>query len=138
MTAYLDPIILSFYISFVGILGMLGSKVFELRSGQKTLVTKIANKTDNTVRRYYYSLKKVISYINKKSAIALIQWIAYHILSWARGMYIWIHRKAHAHPPSKMVIDMVRGRGEIRKNGGVSFFLKSISKRDEGDEEVKK
>ncbi len=136
MSVYLDPAILSFYISFIGILGMLGFKVIEIRSGKKTLISGLAGKTDHKVRGLYYSFRKSLSYLNKKSAIALVQWIAYHILSWARRVYIWGHRKAHAHPPSKMVIDMVRGRGEVKKNGGVSFFLKSISEKEE--EEVKK
>jgi hypothetical protein len=134
MPIYLDPAILSFYISLAGILGMLGLKVAEIRSNKKTLISKIAEKTDDTVWKYYINTKKILSYINRKSAIALIQWIAYYILSWARRAYIWAHRKAHAHPPSKKVIDMVRGRGEIKKNGGVSFFLKSISSEDVGEE----
>jgi hypothetical protein len=113
---------------------MLGLKVAEIRSNKKTLISKIAEKTDDTVWKYYINTKKILSYINRKSAIALIQWIAYYILSWARRAYIWAHRKAHAHPPSKKVIDMVRGRGEIKKNGGVSFFLKSISSEDVGEE----
>ena len=132
-----DPITLSFYISFVGILGMFGFKVIEIKSGKKTWISKIGEKTDHIFGNSYAFIKKCIHQINKKNAIALIQWIAYYILSWARRAYIWAHRKAHAHPPSKMVIDMVRGRGEIKRNGGVSFFLKSISS-DDIVEEAKK
>lgn len=131
MSVYLDPILLSFYISLAGIFGMLGLKISEIRSGKKTWISRVAEKTDVFVWKSYLAIKKALSYINKKSAVALMQWIAYHILSWLRNAYIWAHRKAHAHPPSKRVIDMVRGRGEIRKNGGVSFFLKSISSEDE-------
>ena len=111
MSIYLDPIILSFYISLAGILGMLSFKIAEIRSGKKTWISKIAEKTDTIVLKSYIAIKKILSYINKKSAIALIQWIAYHILSWMREAYIWAHRKARSHPPSNRVIDMVRGRG---------------------------
>ena len=137
MSVFLDPITLSFYISFLGILGMFGFKVSEIRSGKKTPLSKLADKTDSNLRKYYYSVKKALSYINKKSAVALVQWIAFHILSRARSTYIWAHRKARAHPPSRKVIDMVRGRVEIKKNGGVSFFLKNIS-ADDTEDEVKK
>ena len=133
MSVYLDPITLSFYISFLGILGMFGFKVAEIRSGKKTLISKFADKTDRAVGDSYQFFKRGLSHINKTNAIALIQWIAYHILSWMREAYIWAHRKARAHPPSRMVIDMVRGRGEVKRNGGVSFFLKSISSKDMED-----
>ena len=130
MSTFLDPITLSFYISFVGILGMFGFKVAEIKSGKKTWISKIGEKTDHIIGNSYSFIKKCIHQINKKNAIALIQWIAYYILSWTRRLYIWIRSKAHAHPPSKMVIDMVRGKGEVKKNGGVSFFLKSISSKE--------
>lgn len=137
MSAFLNPTTLLFYISLVGILGMFGFKASELHSGNKSLISRITVRTDKNFRAAYHFLKKMLSYVNKKSAIALLQWIAYHILSWAREVYIWAHRKAHSHPPSRRVIDMVRGKGEVKKNAGVSFFLKSISTEDEGVE-VKK
>jgi hypothetical protein len=130
---YLDPATLSFYISFLGILGMFVFKIAEIRSGKKTLISMLANKTDHMVGDSYQFLRRGFLHINKTNAIALIQWIAYHILSWMREVYIWTHRKARAHPPSKRVIDMVRGRGEVKRNGGVSFFLKSISSKEMDD-----
>lgn len=134
MSSLINPINLSFYISFAGILGMLGFKALEIRSGKKSWISRIINSVNHIVHDYAVNIKKFISYINRKSAIALIQWIAYHILSWVRSVYIWLHRKAHAHPPSKKVIDMVRGKGEVKNNGGASFYLKSISEEDEGVE----
>lgn len=90
-------------------------------------MTRIADSTNHIFHNIFDAVKKVSAYLSKKGAIALIQWIAYHVLSWARATYIWAYKKAHAHGPSKKVIDMVRGRGEISKNGGASFYLKSIS-----------
>lgn len=110
---------------------MISLKSFEIKSGKKYLIFKIAEKADDFVKGIYSNVIKLISYINKKSAIALIQWIAYYILSWARSIYIWAHKKAHAHPPSRRVIDMVRGRGEINKNGNTSFYLRRIAQDDE-------
>ena len=131
MSTFLDPIVLSFYISFVGIIGMLGLKSLEIKSGRKSWISKLSENTNHIVYAGYDSVKRVLSHLNRKSAIALIQWIAYHILSWARELYIWARKKAHAHPPSKKVIDMVRGKGEVKKNGGTSFYLRSISEEDE-------
>ena len=123
--------IISFYIAFLGIIGMIGMKRSEIRSGKKSWFSRLTDITNDGVYSTYLWIKKMISYINKRSAIALIQWIAYHILSWVRKAYIWIHKKAHAYPHSKKVIDMVRGKGEINKNGGASVYLKRISEEDE-------
>lgn len=132
----INPFVISFYISFAGILGMIGFKLLEIRSGKRSWISKITDSTNHIVHDSYDRIREILSYINKKSAVALIQWIAYHILSWARNIYLWIREKAHAHPPSKKVIDMVRGKGEIKKNGGSSFYLKQISEKEDG--EVKK
>ena len=137
MSVYFDTFTLSFYISFAGILGMMGFKALELRSGRKSWISRLADITNHIVHDYFDRIKKFISYFNRKSALALIQWIAYHVLSWARELYIWAYKKAHAHAPSKKVIDMVRGRGEVNTNGGASFYLKKISEEDE-EVEVKK
>lgn len=123
--------IISFYISFIGIIGIIWIKTIENRSGRKIWILKLLNRANDNVYNSYLWIKKILSYINRRSAIALIQWIAYHILSRIRRLYIWIHKKAHAYPHSKKVIDMVRGKGEINKNGGASVYLKRISEEDE-------
>lgn len=138
MSIFLDTSIISFYISLLGILGMIGFKMSEKRTGKKSWISKIADKTNDRVHGYFNALRKFLSYINRRSALALVQYIAYHILSWARNLYIWAYKKAHAHAPSKKVIDMVRGRGEIKRNGGSSFYLKSISENDIVEGVVKK
>lgn len=122
---------ISFYISFAGIVAMISYKAAELNSGRKMFLSRWADKTNHIVHNVYAKVKLYISYINKKSGVALLQWIAYHILSWAREAYILLHRRAHAHPPSKKVIDMVRGRGEVKKNTGASVYLKRIGEFNE-------
>ena len=102
----------------------------EIRSGRKSWISRIADRTNHRVHDVFDWIKKSISYINRKSAIVLIEWIAYHILSGVRKVYIWAYNKVHAHPPSKRVIDMVRGKGEVNRNGGSSIFLKKISEDD--------
>jgi hypothetical protein len=116
---------------------MIGFKALELRSGRKSWISRISDKTNHIFHDYIDNIKRYISYINRRSALALVEWIAYHILTWARNFYIWTYKRAHAYPPSKKVIDMVRGKGEVNRNGGSSFYLKSISGNGI-DEEVKK
>ncbi len=136
MSSLIDTSVISFYVSILGIIGMITFKASEIRSGKKSWIFRIADSKNHIIHNLFDTIKKQASYVNRKNAIALIQWIAYHILSWARETYIWAYKKAHAHPPSKKVIDMVRGKGEVRKKGGVSFYLKRIS--DKNVDEVKK
>ena len=124
-----------FILSFLGIIAMTWLKAHELRTNKKFWIALLAEKTDHRVQAVYQKGRTYASYFNRRSAVALLQWIAYHILSWARSFYIAIHRKAHAHPPSKKVIDMVRGKGQVEKAGGASFYLKRIV--EEGGEVVK-
>ncbi len=123
----MNPAIISFSVSLVGIIAMIALKERRLRMDTRSKFSFVSNKVDGKIRLTYSHARTFISYFNRKSAIALVQWIAYHILSWARALYIWAHKKAHAHPPSKKVIDMVRGKGEVDKIGGASFYLKKIS-----------
>lgn len=116
-----------FFASFVGIIAMIWLKSFELKTDKKVGFSLFAHKTDHKVHAVAGSVRTFFSYFNRKSAVALLQWIAYHVLSWARSFYIHLHKKAHAHPPSKKVIDMVRGRVNIDTEGGASFYLKKIS-----------
>lgn len=138
MSVYFDTSIISFYVSSFGILGMILFKIREIRSGRQSWISKITGKVNHRVHAYYDSILNFFSHINRKSALVFVQWIAYHILSWARNTYIWAYKKAHAHAPSKRVIDMVRGRAEINRNGGSSFYLKSISGHDFETTEIKK
>lgn len=138
MSSFINTPFITFYISILGIIGMISFKAMEIRSGKKTWAFKVLDKNNHIIHNFFIKIKNYISYINRKSAIALVQWIAYHILLGARTTYIWAYKKAHAHAPSKKVIDMVRGRGEVKKAGGASFFLKRISESDESTEEVKK
>jgi len=112
---------ISFFLALLGILGMVSF-------GQS--LSKFTGKTDRLIETVYSKIRLFISHINRHTAIALVQWIAYHVLSWIRSLYIRVHRKAHAHPHSKKVIDMVRGKGEVEKNGGASFYLKSIGEEN--------
>jgi hypothetical protein len=123
----IDASTIIFAIALLGIVGMILLKIGEVRGGKKSLLSRMGDSTDQHVHSAYDRVRYAFRYINKKSAIALVQWIAFHFLSVVHEVYKWMYDKAHRHPHSKRVIDMVRGRGEVNNNGGSSFYLKQIS-----------
>ncbi len=127
--------IIIFYVSLAGIITMLLMKRAEVKSGNKSLFSRMGTSTDQAVRLSYQMVRFVISHINVHNGIVALQWIAFHILSVARATYLYLRELAHAHPHSKKVIDMVTGKGDINQNGGASFYLKRIS--TEGKSAVK-
>lgn len=106
---------------------MITLKARRLKLDVRSQFSFVSEKVDHKIRDIFHDIRVFISYFNRKSAVALVQWIAYHVLSWARKVYMWGYDKAHAHPHSKKVIDMVRGRGDIENIGGASFYLKRIT-----------
>jgi hypothetical protein len=116
-----------FFISLIGIVTMLYLKARRLKLEVRSNFSFVSEKVDHKIRSVFARVRTFISYFNRKSAVALVQWIAYHVLSWGQKAYMWLYDKAHAHPHSKKVIDMVKGRGEVDETGGASFYLKRIN-----------
>ena len=120
-------IISIFYLSLILIIAMLWMKRLELVSGRKYFLSALADKNDHIFEKLHSDVRTAISYFNKHTFIAFIQWVAAGILSWLRNLYIKLFHLARKYPHSKKVIDMVQGRGEATGIGGASFFLKKIS-----------
>jgi hypothetical protein len=116
-----------FFISLLGIIGMIVLKSGELKGGKKSIISRMGSGVDHIVQGTYNKIRFVISQINANNVVHFIQWIAYHVLSVLHKVYMYIHDKAHRHPHSKKVIDMVKGKVEVKNNGGSSFFLKKIA-----------
>jgi hypothetical protein len=121
------PLITVFYLSFVVMIFMLYMKRLNLVAGKKYFLSTLADKNDHIFEKLHNDIRTVVSYFNKHTFIAFIQWVAAGILSWLRNLYIKLFHIARKYPHSKKVIDMVQGKGEVNGNGGVSFFLKKIS-----------
>jgi hypothetical protein len=119
--------IVIFYLSFAFIIFMLLMKRLDLVAGKKYFLTTLADKNDHIFEKLHDDIRTAVSYFNKHTFIAFIQWVAASILSWLRNLYIKLFHIARKYPHSKKVIDMVQGRGEANGNGGASFFLKKIS-----------
>jgi hypothetical protein len=106
---------------------MIVSKRVEIKSGKKSLISRLGAGSDHVVQRTYGKVSYVFSHLNKDTSVKFLQWIAFHALSFVRNIYIKIKDKAHRHPHSKKVIDMVTGKGEVINASGASFFLKKIA-----------
>lgn len=106
---------------------MLTLKYVEIKRNRKSFLSRLADRTDYIFQAVYSKVRFVASHINKHNAIAVVQWVAFHVLSFFRAIYLYVRELAHRHPHSKKVIDMVTGKGEIRPNGAASFYLKQIA-----------
>ena len=119
-------LIILFYLSLLGIAGMVFLKRHEVKTGKATIVSRLGRGTDHLFHAIFTAVGTGISYINKRTFIAIAQWIAYHILLRTRKVYVEIKHQALANPHGKKMIDAVRGRGEVR-NHGASFYLRRIA-----------
>ncbi len=117
--------IIAFYVAFLCMVIMIALKSREVRTGRASLVSRMGRGTDHIFSAISSSLRRGISFINKHTFIALMHWIAYHILVRIRGIYVEIKHRALTNPHGRRIIDMVRGRGEVR-NHGASFYLRKI------------
>ena len=113
--------------SLIAIIFMIVAKHIEIKSGKKSILSRLGMGTDHIVQNAYNKVTFVFSHVNKNTSVHILQWIAFHTLSVLRNVYIDLREKAHRHPHSKKVIDMVTGKGEVKHTGGASFFLKKIA-----------
>ncbi len=118
-----------FYVSLVGIVVMLLLKRREAHTGHPSLVSRFGQGTDHIFTAFFGGIGRVASYVNRHTFIALAQWIAFHVLVHMRKVYVEVKHQALANTHSKKVIDMVRGKGEVKKHGA-SFYLKRLSNDD--------
>jgi hypothetical protein len=123
-------IITLFYVSLLGMVIMIFLKRREIKTGHPTIISRMFKESDIFFHNIFSTIHGVISYLNKHTFIWLAQWVAFHILSRIRDWYVIVRARAHQNPHLKKVLDMVRGRGEIR-NHGASFYLRKISNKHE-------
>ena len=101
----------------------------EVTTGEQSFISKLGEGSDHIFAAIFRGIRRCISYINKHTFIALAQWVAFHVLVRVRKIYVEIKHQALQNTHSKKVIDMVRGKGEIKKHGA-SFYLRRISGED--------
>lgn len=118
-----------FYISLLGIAGMILYKRHEVKSGHPTILSRLGQGSDHFFHTIFSTVSEVISYINKHTFIALAQWIAIHILKYIRSWYVEVKHRFISTPHGKKMMDAVRGRGQI-KDHGASFYLRRLGESD--------
>lgn len=120
-------LVASFYISLLGIISMIVLKRFELRSANTNSSANVSS-LEIRLQNIYNSINRSLKMLNRKTFIALAQYITFHILYRIRKVYVELKHRALMNPHGKRMIDAIRGRGEINKHGA-SFYLRRISDR---------
>lgn len=121
-------LIITFYTSFSGVILMLLLKMREAKTGKPTIVSRLGRGTDCFFHNIIEFVRKFFLYMNRHTFIALGHWIVFHTLLYVRKAYVNIKAAFISHPQGKKMIDAVRGRGEVRKEGA-SFYLRRIGEK---------
>lgn len=121
-------LIIVFYAALLGIVLMLLFKRHEVKTGHPSLFSRLGRGTDHIFHAVFSAVSHAFSIFNRHTAIALAQWLAIHVLSRVRKVYVELKHRFISNPHGKKVIDAVRGRGEVRDHGA-SFYLRRISDR---------
>jgi preprotein translocase subunit SecG len=114
-----------FYISLVGIITMILLKRREVKS---SIPSTTNSAIERSLSKFFGRIQYSINFLNKKTFVALVQFVTFHVLYRIRKVYVEIKHRTLLNPHGKKMIDAVRGRGEV-KNHGASFYLRRISDR---------
>ncbi len=120
-------LIATFYIAFSGIITMILLKRVEIKRGDISK-QKSESRLEKTLAYFFGQISQFYQMINRRTFVALVQYLTFHALLRIRNIYVDIKHKTLLNPHGKRMIDAVRGRGEI-KNHGASFYLRRISER---------
>jgi len=117
-----------FYISLLSIVAMIFLKRREVRTGRASIISRLGAGSDHVFQSIFASVRTFFSYWNRRTFVALLHWLSYHLLFHTRKIYVEAKDKFIKNPHGKKLMDAVRGRGEV-KNHGASFYLRRISSR---------
>lgn len=117
-----------FYISLIGIITMILLKRSELKRGTTSLSSQMSVSIESFLARTKRSIHGFVKLLNRRTFIALMQFLTFHLLYRIRRVYVELKHRTLQNPHGRKMIDAVRGRGEV-KNHGASFYLRRISER---------
>jgi len=117
-----------FYVSLIGIITMIQLKRREIESQRPSVTSKLGRTADSFFMSVWDTVRRWISYMNKKTFFVMAQWLAFHILLRVRRVYVEIKHRTLANPHGRHLMNAVRGRGEIRHHGA-SFYLRRIGEK---------
>ncbi|MEK7589745.1 MAG: hypothetical protein AAB475_00630 [Patescibacteria group bacterium] len=113
--------IFSFAVAFIAIVGMIAFKNWEIKAG-KTILRNARFKADKVVVEWFIALKSHIPTKGKHLSKEITHHTAYHISHFALGGVKFAERKLIR------VINFIKGKGVVNKNGNASHYLKNVSK----------
>ena len=114
-----------FYVSLAAMIAMVLLKRREVKTGIPSLVSKVGAGSDYVFQAVYSTVRHGLSFINRRTFVALMQWLAFHALKGIRAFYVEIKHRFISTHHGKKLIDAVRGRGEVADHGA-SFFLRHL------------
>ena len=117
-----------FYISLLGIISMILIKRAEMKNGDLSIADKLESSVEVVLGKIYTKVSNYYKMLNRRTFIALAQFLTFHILLRIRNVYVELKHQTLQNPHGKRMIDAIRGRGEV-KNHGASFYLRRISDR---------
>ena len=115
-----------FYVSLIAMAAMVLLKRNEVRTGIPSLVSKLGADSDYVFQAVYSGVRRSVSYVNRRTFVALLQWLAFHVLRISRTFYVEVKHRFISTTHGKQLIDAVRGRGEVADHGA-SFFLRHLA-----------
>src|SRR5690242_18748942 len=81
-------LIATFYVASLAIVGMFLLKRHEVKTGHPTLLSRLGAGSDHFFKAAFQAVEKGVKYVNRKTFIAMTQWIAYHVLLRVRHVYV--------------------------------------------------
>jgi hypothetical protein len=126
----------SFAIGMLGIIGMIAIKSNEQKTGNPSLLSRASDKWNHIVHAGIAKIRAGYSYINRKNALFVTQYIVAHTMFAVRDCYRFVERKAMENPRCRKYIDMITGKGVIKKRGAVSLYLKKIQEEPVEDSDT--
>jgi hypothetical protein len=100
----------------------------EMKNGDLSIADKLESSVEIVLGKIYTKVSNYYKMLNRRTFIALAQFLTFHILLRIRNVYVELKHQTLQNPHGKRMIDAIRGRGEV-KNHGASFYLRRISDR---------
>jgi hypothetical protein len=112
--------IVIFTFAFAGLAGLILMKHFEMKAG-KTILRAFRFKADTAVAAADLYVRRHVPTFGKKMSKQVAHQTAYHTSSVVLRIVQFMERRL------LRFINLIKGKGVVKKNGSASFFLKHIS-----------
>ncbi len=110
---------------------MIGLKAVELKTGKPSLLSRSSHRFNHIIHDFFVKVRRWVSYINRRSALLLVQYVVAHSIMAVHGSFLYTKKKVNSNPHTKKYVDMITGKGVIKRKGAVSIYLKQIKEEEE-------